>query len=122
MRQRLALVRALAVKPTLVLMDEPFASLDPLVRESSQEAIRSLLESKPVTVVLVTHDLDEAIFMSNRVLVLSPRPGRIKKIVPIDLPAERNAETRKSPKFHAIRNQLWDMLRTPMWDDEKALC
>ncbi|MCI0620140.1 MAG: ATP-binding cassette domain-containing protein [Acidobacteria bacterium] len=118
MKQRLALVRALAVKPTLILMDEPFASLDPLVRQSSQEAILSLLAAKPVTVVLVTHDLDEAIFMSNRVLVLSPRPGRIKKVVPIDLPAKRNADTRKSPEFNRIRNELWDILRIPMWDDE----
>jgi NitT/TauT family transport system ATP-binding protein len=120
MKQRLAVVRALATKPTLILMDEPFASLDPLVRERSQEAILSLLEAKPVTVVLVTHDLDEAIFMSNRVLVLSPRPGRMKKIVPITLPSDRNAETRKTPEFHAIRNELWDILRVPMWDDEKS--
>lgn len=120
MKQRLAVIRALSVKPVLVLMDEPFASLDPLVRQRSQEALLSLLAEQPVTVVLVTHDLDEAIFMSNRVLVLTPRPGRIKKIVSIDLPGERTAETRKSATFQAIRNELWDILRVPMWEDEKG--
>ena len=119
MKQRLAVVRALAVKPTLILMDEPFASLDPLVRERSQEAILTLLAKKPVTVVLVTHDLDEAIFMSNRILVLSPRPGRMKKTITVNLPPERNDEIRKSPEFHTIRNQVWDILRIPIWDDEK---
>ncbi len=120
MKQRLAVVRALSVRPTLVLMDEPFASFDPLVRQRNQEAALSLLAARPVTIILVTHDLDEAIFMSNRVLVMSPRPGRIKKIVSIDLPGERTAETRKSPAFQAIRNELWDILRIPIWEDEKT--
>ncbi len=71
MKQRLALVRALAVSPSLILMDEPFASFDPIVREKSQETILDLLSNRSATILLVTHDLDEAIFMSDRILVLS---------------------------------------------------
>ena len=118
MRQKLALVRGLAVRPDLILMDEPFASLDPLVREKSQESILFVLASRPATVLLVTHDLDEAIFMSTHILVLSPRPGQMKRLVTVDLPKKRNAETRKMPEFHAMRSELLGLLRAPMSEDQ----
>lgn len=114
MQQRLSLVRALAAEPTLILMDEPFASFDPLVRERSQEAILQLLASTPVTVLLVTHDLDEAIFMSNRILILSERPARMKKLVNVEFQGPRTADLRRETAFHALRTDLWETLRAPL--------
>lgn len=111
MKQRLALVRALAVSPRLILMDEPFASFDPVVREKSQETILDLLSNRSTTILLVTHDLDEAIFMADRILVLSKRPGRTKDIINVDLPRPRIPEMRKSQYFHELRTRLWELLR-----------
>jgi NitT/TauT family transport system ATP-binding protein len=119
MRQRLALTRALAVEPELVLMDEPFASFDPHIREQSQEAILSLLAAKAVTVLLVTHDLDEAIFMSHRILVLSGRPARIKKMLTVPF-VDRPSAIRKSETFHAIRSELWELLSDPVTDTNEV--
>lgn len=112
MKQRLALARALAVSPELILMDEPFASFDPLVRVTTQETILELLANRSVTVLFVTHDLDEAIFMSDRILVLSERPGRIKNIVDVKLPRPRIADMRRSQAFNELRTYLWDLLRS----------
>lgn len=112
MKQRLALARALAVSPKLILMDEPFASLDPIVREQSQESILQLISSKEKTILLVTHNLDEAVFMSDRILVLSKRPGRVKTIIDIDLPRPRTAAIRCQPKFNEYRNKLFQLLRS----------
>jgi len=108
-----ALTRALAVKPELVLMDEPFASFDPHIREQSQEAILSLLAAKAVTVLLVTHDLDEAIFMSSRILVLSGRPAHVKKMLTVPFLDRPNA-IRKSKGFQDIRSELWELLSNPV--------
>ncbi len=113
MKQRLALARALAASPKMILMDEPFASFDPLIKESSQETILQLLSNRSVTVFLVTHDLDEAIFMSDRVLVLSERPGRVKGIVDVNLDRPRISCMRKDKKFHELRSYLWETLRSP---------
>jgi NitT/TauT family transport system ATP-binding protein len=121
MRQRLALVRALAVEPDLILMDEPFASFDPLVREDSQQTILSLLQQKPVTVLLVTHDLDEAIFMSDRILVMSQRPGRVKTILKVDFPRPRDPAIRRSDEFQRFRAQLWEIFRTPL-NESSEMC
>jgi len=120
MRQKLAVVRALMVRPLLVAMDEPFASFDPIVRTKSQESIRRFLEFNPVTVLLVTHDVDEAIFMSDRILVLSGRPTRVRRVVPVDLPAMRTDAIRATPQFHALRNLLWRLLRESSDNDEPA--
>ncbi len=114
MKQRLALARALAASPKLILMDEPFASFDPLVRESSQETILQLLSNRSATILLVTHDLDEAIFMSDRILVLSERPGRIKEIVEVHLERPRVSVMRKDKRFHELRSHLWERLRSPI--------
>jgi NitT/TauT family transport system ATP-binding protein len=114
MKQRLALARALAASPRLILMDEPFASFDPLVRESSQETILHLLSQRSTTILLVTHDLDEAIFMSDRILVLSERPGRIKEIVDVHLERPRVSGIRKDRRFHELRSHLWERLRSPI--------
>jgi len=111
MKQRLALARALAASPKLILMDEPFASFDPIIREKSQETILQLLQNRNITILLVTHDLDEAIFMSDRILVLSKRPSKIKEIIKIDLPNPRTSEMRKSKYFHDVRTHIWELLR-----------
>jgi NitT/TauT family transport system ATP-binding protein len=119
MKQRLALARALAASPNLILMDEPFASFDPLVREKSQETILNLLSNRSATVLLVTHDLDEAIFMSDRILVLSERPGRIKGIIHIPFVRPRVSQIRKDSKFHELRTTLWELLREPVKEQKE---
>jgi NitT/TauT family transport system ATP-binding protein len=93
-------------------MDEPFASFDPLVRESSQETILNLLSHSSTTVLLVTHDLDEAIFMSDRILVLSERPARIKEIIHVPFERPRISKIRKDVRFHELRTYIWDLLRS----------
>lgn len=112
MKQRLAIARALATSPRLLLLDEAFSSLDPLNRDKSQEYVLELLTRRSVTVLSVTHDLDEAIFMSDRVLVLTPRPSRVKKIVEIKLPRPRRVECRQTKDFQEIRACLWNALHT----------
>lgn len=121
MKQRLALARALAASPKLILMDEPFASFDPLVRESSQETILQLLSNRSATILLVTHDLDEAIFMSDRILVLSERPGRVKEIVEVHLDRPRVSGMRKDKRFHELRSHLWERLRSPISEHKVSL-
>lgn len=112
MKQRLALARALAVSPRLILMDEPFASFDPLVREKSQETILELIQNKSTTILLVTHDINEAVFMSDKILVLSKRPGKMKKFIDVDLPYPRTSETRKTIQFHKKTTEIWELLRS----------
>ena len=112
MKQKLALARALAVRPKAILMDEPFASLDPIVREHSQESILRMLSDQEATIILVTHNLDEAIFMSDRILILSNRPGKVKAIVDVDLPYPRLVDVRTQPKFQDLRAKLWEILRS----------
>ncbi|MDR2442857.1 MAG: ABC transporter ATP-binding protein, partial [Deltaproteobacteria bacterium] len=90
MRQRVAIARALAVDPEIIFMDEPLGSLDALTRMSMQEEILSLKSEKGTTIVFVTHDVDEAVFMADRIVVMTPGPGRIKKIFPVDLPHQRD--------------------------------
>jgi NitT/TauT family transport system ATP-binding protein len=113
MKQRLALARALAVSPQLMLMDEPFASFDPIVRERSQDAMLELLAHEPTTIVLVTHDIDEAIFMSDRVLVLTERPARTKAIITVNLERPRLPEMRTDRRFQELRAEIWELLRAP---------
>ena len=86
MSQRVAIARALLRKPAVLLLDEPFGALDAFTRSHMQEALLDIWRSNRTTMVLVTHDIDEAIFLSTRVIVMDARPGRIKAIVPIDLP------------------------------------
>lgn len=99
MKQRLALLRSLAIRPKLLLLDEPFSSLDPLVREESRKIIFDLLSMNSVTVLMVTQDLEEAVFMADRVIVLSDRPARIKGKVQVPLPRPRVSSMRQTPDF-----------------------
>ena len=99
MKQRAAIVRALVHDPKILLMDEPFGALDALTREQMRIDIEDLWLSSPKTVMFITHSIDEAVLLADRVVVMSPRPGRIERIVPIDLPRPRGLDGRRMPGF-----------------------
>jgi NitT/TauT family transport system ATP-binding protein len=99
MQQRVNLARALAMEPAILLMDEPFASVDALTREALQAELLTIWGRRRRTVVFVTHDIGEAILLADRVAVLTPRPGRLRATVPIDLPRPRDLATRHSVPF-----------------------
>ncbi len=111
MKQRVALARVLAFNPKVLLMDEPFGALDAQTREVMQEELTRLWERTGKTIVFVTHDIEEAVFLGDRVVVLSARPGRIREEVRIDLPRPRSLEIKKSVQCHEYRNHIWDLIR-----------
>jgi len=110
MQQRVAIARALAESPTLLLMDEPFGALDEMTRERMQGELVRIAGETDAAVVFVTHSISEAVFLSRRVVVMSPRPGRIADIVPIDL-GVRDLRTRESPEFFAAVTAVREALR-----------
>ena len=112
MQQRTALARALANDPKILLLDEPFGALDNQTRALMQELLLGIWEADRKTVLFVTHDIDEAIFMANRVAVLSARPGRIKADVRIDLPHPRHYTMKTTPEFSRYKAQLTEEIRT----------
>ena len=111
MKQRVAIARALAINPKIVLMDEPFGSLDSQTRYLMQEEILGVWEKTQKTVVLVTHSIDEAVFLSDKVLVMTSVPGRIKDVVPVPLERPRQPEVRLSLHFQELVASLWQSLR-----------
>jgi NitT/TauT family transport system ATP-binding protein len=111
MKQRAALARVLAFDPKVLLMDEPFGALDAQTRETMQEEVTRIWERTRKTIVFVTHDIEEAVYLGDRVVVLSARPGRIREEVRIDLPRPRTLEIKKSLQCHEYRNQIWDLIR-----------
>lgn len=112
MKQRVAIARALAVEPEILLMDEPFAALDAQMRQVLQDELLALWQSDQRTVLFITHSLEEAILLGDRVLVMSARPGRIVASKRVPFPRPRSAEVRSSPEFAALQAELWDLLRT----------
>jgi NitT/TauT family transport system ATP-binding protein len=112
MQQRVAIARALAFEPPLLLMDEPFGALDEMTRERLNLELLSLWERTGNTVVFVTHSISEAVCLSTRVVVMSPRPGRIAGIVDIDLPSRRTVETREAPRFFELATEVRELLRS----------
>ncbi|WP_084614787.1 ABC transporter ATP-binding protein [Nakamurella lactea] len=112
MRQRVSIARALAVEPEVLLMDEPFAALDAQLRTILQEELLTLWQEDRRTVVFVTHSLEEAILLGDRVVVMSARPGRIIADFRVDIERPRSAETRTNPRFAELEQQLWSVLRS----------
>jgi NitT/TauT family transport system ATP-binding protein len=112
MQQRAGLARALAVNPSILLMDEPFGSLDAQTRETLQEELSRILGREPKTVIFVTHSIDEAIFLGDRIAVMSRRPGRIRETLAVDLPRPRQLnDVRADPNAIKLRAHIWDELR-----------
>ena len=115
MQQRVALARALANKPAVLLMDEPFASVDALTRANLQELLMRVWEAEPRTVVFVTHSVDEAVFLSSRVAVLSARPARCERVVPVDLPRPRRwSELASNPRMGELREEILELVQAPV--------
>jgi NitT/TauT family transport system ATP-binding protein len=111
MQQRVAIARALAFDPKLLLMDEPFGALDEMTRERMNLELMQIWTRTRTTVVFVTHSIPEAVFLSTRVVVMSPRPGRISKVVDIDLPQPRNVETREQERYFELVTEVREALR-----------
>jgi NitT/TauT family transport system ATP-binding protein len=111
MRQRVSIARALIVEPEILLMDEPFAALDAQLRAVMQEELLELWQADQRTVLFVTHSLEEAVLLGDRVAVMSARPGRLLESVEVPFARPRGADLRSSPEFAALHGRLWDMLR-----------
>lgn len=111
MQQRVSIARALSFGPSILLMDEPFGALDEMTRERMQLEVLDIWRETGTTVVFVTHSIPEAVFLSTRVVVLSPRPGRISDVIDIDLPQPRNFDTREDPRFYEHLTTLRESLR-----------
>jgi NitT/TauT family transport system ATP-binding protein len=111
MQQRVAIARALAAAPALLLMDEPFGALDEMTREHMQSELLRICAEAGTSVIFVTHSIPEAVFLSDRVVVMSPRPGRITQIVTVGLGRERSIDTREDPRFFAKITEVREALR-----------
>ena len=111
MQQRVGLARALAVDPEILLMDEPFGSVDAQTRNVLQADLLSVWERSRKSVIFITHSMDEAVFLSDRILVMQKSPGRVIETVVVDLPRPRTDETRTDPRFVELSAHLWDLLR-----------
>jgi NitT/TauT family transport system ATP-binding protein len=113
MQQRVSIARALAFAPSILLMDEPFGALDEITRERMQAELLTIWggADTDTTVIFVTHSIPEAVFLSDRVVVMSPRPGRIERVVNIDLPRPRDIATRESARFFALVTEVRESLR-----------
>jgi ABC-type nitrate/sulfonate/bicarbonate transport system ATPase subunit len=112
MQQRVGVARAFAIDPPILLMDEPFGALDAQTRVLLQEELIRLWEGSHKTVVFVTHSIDEAIFLADRIMVMQARPGRVLEMVNVPLPRPRGDRTRQQPEYLALQSRLWDMLRS----------
>jgi NitT/TauT family transport system ATP-binding protein len=110
MRQRVNLARALAVDPEILLLDEPFAALDAQTREQLQVELERIRADRGRTVLFVTHDIEEAIFLADRVIALTGRPGTVRATLEVDLPRPRAPQVKRTPAFIALEDQLWHLM------------
>ena len=111
MQQRVAIARALAFEPAILLMDEPFGALDEMTRERMNSEVLRIWERTGTTVIFVTHSIPEAVFLSSRVVVMSARPGRITKVLDVDLPRPRNEDTRETRRYFELVTAVREALR-----------
>ena len=111
MQQRVAIARALMNKPDILLMDEPFGALDVQTREVMHDLIRHIFLQEKPTIVFVTHDVEEAIYLGERVVLMAPRPGRIDSLYPVPLPAEREQDMKLTPEFTALKKTILGRIR-----------
>jgi NitT/TauT family transport system ATP-binding protein len=118
MKQRAAIARALAPNPDILLMDEPFGALDAQTRVLLQEEVVRISSETKKTVLFVTHSIEEAVFLGDRIVVMSARPGRIRAVHDVVLPRPRTAETRRLPAFVGLVQDLWQSLK-PEWQEDK---
>lgn len=112
MRQRVAIARALANAPRILLMDEPFGALDSQTRSVMQELLLSIRKTERTTTLFITHDIDEAVFLSDRIFVMTARPGRLKAEISVPFGPDRDAALRATPEFFKIRAEIFDLLHS----------
>jgi NitT/TauT family transport system ATP-binding protein len=110
MKQRVALARAYAVRPQFLLMDEPFGALDAQTRTAMQDLLLHVLESEGKTVILITHSVDEALYLSSKVVVITARPARVRTVVPVPFPYPRREEIRREPHFAELQYRVMEMV------------
>ena len=113
MQQRVAIARALAPQPRVLLMDEPFGALDAQTRAQMQKYLLEVWKNIDITIIFVTHDLDEAVFLSDRILTLQANPGKVKELVEVNIPRPRNKETLTLPEFVETRKYIEELIRPP---------
>ncbi len=119
MKQRVAIARAYAMQPKLLLMDEPFGALDAQTRTQLQSELLKTWEEERKTCFFITHDVDEAVILAQRVIIMSARPGRIKNIIDIDIPYPRTQETKLDPKFVELKNLIWSQVYNEYLEQRK---
>ena len=122
MKQRCAIARAYAVDPAILLMDEPFGALDALTRVGLQDQLLDTWSRERRTVMFITHDVEDAVYLASRVVVLAARPGRLRCVVPVNLPYPRTEEMRLSPHFAELRNRVWRAVYHPDRNQEPMPC
>lgn len=110
MRQRVGLARALVTEPRILLMDEPFGAVDAMTRETMQDELSRICQETQQAVIFITHSVDEAITLGDRIAVITNRPGRIKSIIPVSIPRPRDRSIRAMPEYADLRQQVWDLL------------
>jgi NitT/TauT family transport system ATP-binding protein len=111
MQQRVSIARALSLEPSILLMDEPFGALDEMTRERLNAEVQRIWQETGTTIVFVTHSIPEAVFLSSRVVVMSPRPGRIVRVIDVDLPRPRTDDTRETARYFELITEVRETLR-----------
>jgi NitT/TauT family transport system ATP-binding protein len=114
MQQRVGIARALAVRPELLLCDEPFASVDAMTRQLMQTDLLRVVTEERTAALLVTHDIEEAIYLGDRVIVLSSRPARVLEQIVVDIPKPRGHDVRATPYFQSLRERVWELLQAKL--------